>query len=508
MSIPVAENGLRPRPGTAFTVGCRRGLIVLLLAIPTAGADVPTERAPRVLVPSEGIELWTAMLQHVGLRVPEPTEIDLQRIPYQELAVIHLGRHLRYLEQDDPRRRELFSVWRAGGAILIATDGELQLQELDLHISAGPVICSDPSRQHRRYPDCFYLDPAQSDESPAGNNHPWGARHRVACNVSGYMHKSQLWRPLAFLPPGCTVAGRALGPEHTAFALIRDRRQLNGSSRNEIVLALADHSVFINQMLLEPSTQNWELATSLAIALRGQGARRWCRLYHNGVLVEQLNALERLLLSQAPLVPPPQSVHPPLPDLWALQQRLTELGNQAIRSLEDRDTLNRAMLGSPERQDERFAALLKLLLIGMLTTGWWWLWRVLQRHRQERRSFGRANWFVDRRSKVRDEAAADRERWAEAVRQVLQQFFAEVGVVEPVPVRLPEVVVSPQATEEADRWRRELATLWRLAYQDKRSLRPEKWPQWEKVLVELETAHAAGLWRLASEVTGGKKGIV
>jgi hypothetical protein len=89
--------------------------------------------------------------------------------------------------------------------------------------------------------------------------------------------------------------------------------------------------------------------------------------------------------------------------------------------------------------------------------------------------------------------------WLAALQQSVRQFFAAAGLNTTSTERLPEILVSPiVATATADRWQRQLTTLWEFARQSNVSASPlTDWAQWSMVLEELETARSAGDWRFA-----------
>ncbi|MCS7271715.1 MAG: hypothetical protein NZ703_11610, partial [Gemmataceae bacterium] len=169
------------------------------------GSDPP--RLAPVLVSPTGIELWCAFLHAQGLQV---STTPFRKDNAREGILIHLGHDLRYLEQDDPRRQELIETWAGDGAILIATDGDLELAELGLQFIAGPVYGHDITFLHRSRSLCIYLVPQETNQFLGWGQLPWGQRRRVACNVSGYLlwHQNSPWRRLASFPPGCTVHQR------------------------------------------------------------------------------------------------------------------------------------------------------------------------------------------------------------------------------------------------------------------------------------------------------------
>ncbi len=500
-----------PRPGV-----CLAGLILLLIGrIEARGQEQPPP-FPEIAVSGAGVELWSAVLHLHGLQLWQ----EEAKVPWSEAVVIHLGRDLRSLVREgDPRREEFLAVLRGGGGVLIATDGELDLPELGLRFQRGSVQCNDGRMIHRNRPSCLYLVPQETPGWP-GVVPEGGGRgrdlepeqlmqglHRVSCNVSGYLlldPKRSPLQPLVRFPPGSyrhdEMDGKDLPlPASAIFAAGGQWSQTAAGAPAATVLALADHSVFINQMLMEPGTDNWELARRAAVCLRGSPSRRWCRLYVNGSRVSSREVLQALLSAPVPPVPP---VLPPppsgLPDFWAVQKTLTELGNRAVQTAQERDLPNTILLGSPEfplQRQERWAALLKLAAILMLAGALGLVWRGVRQSRTPESlpvRIGRGSsqpsrrgWF-QRQLPGRPEAA-----WSEVMRRVLRDFFIQAGAGDPTSNPAPPIVVVSQLPQ-AEKWQRQLQMLWRFARAPTLHLTWQQWSQWERVLEELMQAQRGG----------------
>jgi len=510
-----------PRLGACLVV-----LILLLVGrIEARGQEQPPP-LPEIAVSGAGIELWSAVLHLHGLQSWE----EEAKVPWSEAVVIHLGRDLRYLVREgDPRREEFLAVLRGGGGVLIATDGELELPELGLRFQRGSVQCNDERMTHRNRPSCLYLVPQEALRWP-GVVPEGGGRgrdsepeqlmqglHRVSCNVSGYLllaPKTSLLQPLARFPPGSyrhdEMDGKDLPlPASAIFAAGGQWSRTVPGAPPATVVALADHSVFINQMLMEAGTDNWELARRVAVCLRGSPPRRWCRMYVNGSRVSSREVLQALLSAPVPSVPP---VPPPppsgLPDFWAVQKTLTDLGNRAIQTAQERDLPNTLLLGSPEfplQRQARWAALLKLAVILMLAGALGLLWRGIQQSRTPeslpvrigRRSSQpfRGGWFQ------RQLPGPPESEWSEVMRRVLRDFFIQAGAGDPASNPAPPIVVVSQVPQ-AEKWLRQLQTLWRYAREPTLRLSLQQWSQWERVLEELMQAQREGLWRLTPAEEG------
>ena len=521
------------------------GTALAVPALSLGEAQEQNPQFPRQMVSSEGIELWAALLHLHGLTLQDDDQqAEIHRA--SEMVVIHLGSDLRYLNrQDDPRRQEWDRVVHGGGAALIATDGALNLPEFGLYFHRGPVLCDDVRRIHRRRPTCLYLLPQGVRNRPFSGiplkggialpptgsaEQLWQDLYRVCCNVSGYLFADARvgsWRPLARFPQGSyrqssaqfldgpffpdehppvpRGPGKLPLPDTAVFAAAGRGTPAEAESAAADLLAFADHSLFINQMLMEAHTDNWELARRVAVYLRGPYPRRYCRLYVSGRRVLPRETLQSLLAPPVPTVPtvPPPPPPPLIPDLWSLQQKLTELGNQALQAAQRRDVLNNVLLGSAEDplRPERWRRLLGTLLILASALVLWRLWcwmRASQRveslglRKQRQVRGGRWGRWHSRSSEP---------AWSGAMQRVVRDFFVRVGWDERVgwddPARpLPPLEVVPQAAAHAPRWQQQLQILWRYAWEPGLSLTLKQWSEWEGVLDALMQAHQEGLWRL------------
>ena len=101
---------------------------------------------------------------------------------------------------------------------------------------------------------------------------------------------SEFRYPLARLPAGSVATlpdGRSVRiPEGALFAAGSEGSEVSGGE----FLAMADHSVFINQMLLEPVTDNLELAYRTVEFLQGanNNKKKRCLFIENGRVVIHL----------------------------------------------------------------------------------------------------------------------------------------------------------------------------------------------------------------------------
>jgi hypothetical protein len=87
------------------------------------------------------------------------------------------------------------------------------------------------------------------------------------------------------------------------------------------------------------------------------------------------------------------------------------------------------------------------------------------------------------------------------MRRVLRDFFIQAGAGDPASNPATPIVVVSQVPQ-AEKWLRQLQTLWRYAREPTLRLTLQQWSQWERVLEELMQAQREGLWRLTPAEEG------
>ena len=112
-------------------------------------------------------------------------------------------------------------------------------------------------------------------------------------------------------------------------------------------LAVADSSVYINQMVMEPGTDNLEFTLRTIEYLQGPGRyRKRCVFFENGRVVDKFDGLRSALAKPKPKIPPEA-----MPNLGPMfgknQDKLVEWADAMADSLQKRDTLHRSLVGEP-----------------------------------------------------------------------------------------------------------------------------------------------------------------
>jgi hypothetical protein len=222
-----------------------------------------------------------------------------------------------------------------GGTVLFATDRPAMntpLQLYHIRITGEILTCNDPTKIYRGSNACPFIEPTPNDTASLFGD-PFGAliggeEKRIATNVTSYLAPDFYGIPvLANLPGGCARVNDKWEPverfpQEMPFAV--GGTVAKGGGR---LLVLADHSVFINQMMQQTDNGNWHFAFRVAKWLNESGERKRILFIEDGVpqsgvKVEQLQAL------------PPQEM--PKPSMNALVGK----ANEFLANLEHYDELN------------------------------------------------------------------------------------------------------------------------------------------------------------------------
>jgi hypothetical protein len=253
------------------------------------------------------------------------------------------------------------------------------------------------------------------------------------------------------------------------------------------VFALADHSIFINDMMSQEDNDNPHFAHNVVRWLTEDGKRKELLFYEDGEVVQTFDV---------PLAYPPT---PPLPPLEAL----VPLVNEAIVGLERQNAFNTLLLQVAGGPRPILRTLAFLLTLGLLLFG---LYRFLHsRYRPEARvprlpaqlsTLAPAVPTVERRH----QAVIAQGNLAEAARELAHQAFASLGLSPAPDVSPPAVAVTGSRWERfrGRRRAREVRDLWNLAARGpRRRISPAALQRLSQSLHDLLAAVAAGKLRLA-----------
>jgi hypothetical protein len=305
------------------------GAVVL---IPTPGAAEETRREFL-----QGTHAFRFYMHERDLK-PLSDFHDLSAKPAKSILIV-LG-DTRIL---DDNAQAIQILVNSGCALLVATDHAVPAYRtrrrtwagtFGLQIEGQPVL-SPPDACYQQNEQCPWILPLPD------SNPPLFAKldPRVAANRAGYLS-------LGRSPSGRSLSELARFPErswhngifrpHHAFAA-------GGAWGTGRVLFLADHSVFINNMMLQPDTGNASFACDCLDWLRGEEGRDRVLFYDEGKVVTNFN----VLVVFPPLAMPPDPV---------------ALVNEAIIGLERENMHNKFL-----EQYVGYDRLLKWTTIGMTT---------------------------------------------------------------------------------------------------------------------------------------------
>jgi hypothetical protein len=188
-----------------------------------------------------------------------------------------------------------------GGALLVASDRQIthvrrQLPEyweekFGVEFVDRPVLATDRSIAYQGYEECPLVEFIRRTSIPLGEN----LRSPVATNCSGYLRLKRPARvlarkltPIAFFPAEKTQSRHAAFDDGVQERLFFAAGRGWGEGR---VLFLADHSVFINNMMLREDTGNFSFTLNCLDWLSAGGRERRDRvlLYEDGSPVTNFN---------------------------------------------------------------------------------------------------------------------------------------------------------------------------------------------------------------------------
>jgi len=475
-----------------------------------------TEPTKPVEIPADGTELLVALLDRAGVKPIKETELWNLRNSRDVMVIVLGTNHGHRGNMLDTAQQVLLS----GGAALIATDTYLDLDRFTwgnrCRISQARIRCGDVKAVHGvQLPDggmeylreCPYVVPLAApnegrneDRNPltpifSGDGAGMRPLTKVATNNSAYFIVDQLSgearQPVARFPKNCFVTrADRFGVEQIDDALfaVGGFGPNPNDQRTYRFLAMADHSVFINQMLIEPGTENLELTYRVIDYLQGPEKRKRCLFIENGRVVEKFDGLR-----QAFAKPKPQM---PMPNPKALQEKAVDMGNRVIDHVETNNLMNKALL-----QVSRLPSIVRFFLLLLMVYTTWFLMKRMFSSRKPTDlppaptvagvPAGPPGVF-DRRQKE----LIRRNNIYEPVRDMVREFFATVGVHgEPGP-KSPKVVIS-KAVRKPDSLRLAVKDFWALAFGPPQEMTVARWRELSVYLDRIRVAHADGKWYFA-----------
>lgn len=493
-------------------------------------ANPPTARAqpkpgpqpfPQPMVSGGGTEFFRALLDLADIKPVRASELNALQ-PGPDLIVVVLGSPNRP-QGHDPLEWARETV-KAGGGVLIASDSSFPIYESDNDPLRGnrksgdfegeTVSLSrfDPERAHQGLLSCPYAVPVSPDEvfpPIARPGRVWGVfrgLNKVATNQPTHItlrqHRAEYRYPLARLPQGVRgdAGTRFIVPPLLA---VGGDGQPDADGPGYSFLAVADSSIYINQMLSEPGADNRKLAFRTVEYLRGpNGERKRCVFFENGRVIESFDQLRGAAGPPRPPVPP--EAVPNVPQVMRQNQdKLVEIIDAVADKLQTQDALHKMLVGEPGSERERNTAagwVQGLLVLVSLAVGWFLLrWFFGARSPQNgppppNTGAGAASTGPPGVFERRQKELVRRNNVYEPVKALLREFFVAVGAPADAGPRMPTLDVSDEV-RKPESLRLALRDLWRLAYGPPTTLTAQRWGELEPYFERLKKAHADGKWR-------------
>jgi hypothetical protein len=338
---------------------------------------------------------------------------------------------------DDPNTLQRINVRRfveRGGSVLVAGDRPMRgLGELGLSIAAGPIAASAGGA---------YRDVRACPVIRSWKNHPLFERvDSLTMNRPGWLVGSALGSyALAWAPAQANLSGEPFVVPPTVIA--------GGELGQGRFVVVADHSLFINEMLLE--LDNIVFARNAVRWLRRDRPADQCRVAFLEGSQEVTEWIDPRFASGD----------------WSSfsLEDVVALVNELLVGLEEEDVFNRLLVESQGRlrgPTRSLALLIPAGLLAMLVLARWMAAR--------RRPIGKpagvlASFTSDALLEQRRLAIVSVGNFAEPAQALARNFFMQAMATALLPTTMPEAVIIGNGWR---RWRvrRQLEGLWRLAHE-------------------------------------------
>lgn len=463
-------------------------LIVLCSAYGRA-QDEPEEeeRAPEVR--ADGMEYFRHKLHEAGMQ-PLQFWTEVRNNPHRTVIVLVGDVSVRMF-----LTREIQDAVRDGAAILIATDKSTQRTNLQAFLSlrvTGEKVDASPEgcfqgKTGRGKPFHPFVRPFRAvrgleEDSPKKMFHELGLTGADALATN---HPSVLQVVPNRLPAPEPLAGYPFNSwrgkdENDKLVPERDLFAAGGFYAGGRYLVLADHSIFLNQMLLAYSEDTGLLNSNLQFTI---DCIDWLKGEHR----------DRCLFVEDGEVKTDFELHFPEQNLTELQRMLKFMefletngnGNRILRSVQDADILNpfsMAILSEKLKTPVNTRVIVRVVVIVLVCLSIFFLFWMTIRNRA---STDPARLLVTPELaamiprgdvlRQRFDSLQEVDNVYEAARQLVRDFLSGMGA-EPDARGLPPRLIIEDGYEDADGLRRKVGRLWRIAY-DTEPVRvaPETW---------------------------------
>ncbi len=332
--------------------------------------------------------------------------------------------------------------------------------------------------------------------------------NKLATNQPSYFENLNEFRgeyqyPLARLPKSALINGWQQPNKQLLFAVGGDGEPRWGGRPGHSFLAVADSSVYINQMVMEPGTDNLEFTLRTIEYLQGPDKKRKrCLFFENGKVIDKFDGLRNAFAKPRPPIPPEQ-----VPNLGPLfgknQDKLIKFLDEKADELQQKDFLHNVAVGpkgsSRERRNYGDWIEVALVLCAILVTAF-----LLRRSMSARQpldvppapnagagvaSTGPPGVF-DRRQKE----LVRRNNLYEPVRNLMREFFAATGAPPNPGPKIPRLVID-RSIHKPDSLRQAIRDMWRIAFGPPMHISAQRWFELEPYFERLRKAHDDGKWR-------------
>ncbi len=508
---------MRAMPRTLFSLAVVGGLVVSLgWVAPAWGQGSELERRRALL---EGTELFRRILFDKNCESLQDYK-DLIDNPDRCILIV-LG-DANVIRNVPDRETLTWFLREAGGAALIASDRPMdadargQLEAVAGVVIDGRTLEGFAEDDCYRQPYCPFLKPTAKG-IPSLFASPFAAPYKVATNLPSWLIptrrgeavRPRTVKPIADLPPHPGIMqGKAFVPFDPSMtnpfpgmgATASPLFAVGGDAGKGRLLVLADHSIFINEMMLPPPTEtnNVEFTEACVDWLKGpKGERTHVLFVENGTIKTKFDI-------------PLRSVNLPIEEaakaLFDRRNHLLVAAEDQLADLEDRDSFNRFVFGFLDEVGP-MKLVGYLLSIGAMALLLWCLVRGFRRRPQPDPSVPILAYALGKRlplepvSEQRHTELFRQDNMWEPATLLTRRWFVRLGV---------ERTDGPPPAFRArgGLWRRlvlvrRLRRLWHMACgnQPRRISAPALW-QLQRELDELRGEWDRGTWQVRNEGPG------
>jgi hypothetical protein len=470
------------------------GLTLLLLAGVQA-QEVPLDPVARQRAVREGTHVLRRILFDEGFTARESLD-EIVEVPEKSLLVV-LG-NLESLHRIPGGLRRFVEK---GGAVLLASDRPIRDREsaaafIDLagvSIAGNHLITPNfwECYQNREY--CPFLLPAAGARVNLFIDAEGEPLKPIATNVPTQLLQRRLVAPLGALAllPANAQQETAEGLRAVEGWPVIVRGGPLGSGRAMVV---ADHSLFINEMMMPQDTGNVEFAVNLIRYLREEKRDRL-------LFIDEGTVQTKLDL---PLQSPQLNLEELLSLLYSRKDVLLQEAERWIAKQEDDDNaFNRWVVSAIDRRFGWYPFLFGVVVAMTLGFALYAIYRLWIRERYGPDTS--TPLLINAVAKVLPEKPLAEQRLEsllrqgdvrEPLRQRARQWLASLGLEPPSSARAPLPALVAASWWSAWHYRSRLQRIWQMAAgQWPSRVQPRKLQEWQREMDGLEAAHRAGHWR-------------